>query len=76
MRKVSEASAFADSLTSRLAAYRTSPQVFKGGLIGSLGELVATTRKYVIGVTNAEEVIIMNLEDKLRADLLDVSVPE
>lgn len=77
VRKVSEASAFADSLTSRLAAYQASPQVFKERTYyESLGELVATTRKYVIGVTNAEEVIIMNLEDKLRADLLDVSVPE
>ena len=36
---------------------------------------VAPVRKLVLGVTNTQDVISLNLEEKIRADLLDVTVP-
>ena len=32
-------------------------------------------RKIILGGTNTEDVILLNLEEKLRPDLLDISVP-
>ncbi len=32
-------------------------------------------RKYVLLVTNTQDVVIFDLEDKIRADLLNVNVP-
>ncbi len=32
-------------------------------------------RKYIIAVTNADEVIQLDLQTKIRSDLLDVPVP-
>ena len=43
----------------------------KGGLIA---EATAKSRKYVLLVTNTQDVVIFDLEDKIRDDLLNLSI--
>jgi hypothetical protein len=38
-------------------------------------DATANTRKYVLLVTNTDNVLIFDLEDKIRADLGSVTVP-
>jgi HflK protein len=74
--KVVEAFAQADQFTNRLAAFRASPQVYGWrSYLGTLAQSSTGARKYVIATTNTQDVILLNLEDKLRPDLLDVPLP-
>lgn len=69
--------AAAGRFPNQVLAYQASPEVFRQRTyLDTLGNAIAPTRKYVIGLTNTKDVIIMNLEDKIRTDLMDVALPE
>ena len=62
--------------TNQLPAYQASPTVYaQRRYLAALKNGTKNARKYVIATTNTEEVISINLEDKLRPDLLDIGVP-
>ncbi len=70
--------AAAGRFPNQILAYEASPEVFRQRTyLDTLGQAIAPTRKYVIGLKNNKDVIIMNLEDKIRQDLVtDVALPE
>jgi membrane protease subunit HflK len=62
--------------TNQVPAYQASPRVYAlRAYLETLAEGSAGARKIILGTTNAQDVFILNLEDKLRSDLLDVRVP-
>jgi len=66
----------AASFTNQIPAFRASPSVYaERGYLQALTRNAAATRKYVIATSNTEDVILFNLEDKVRTDLLDVGLP-
>jgi regulator of protease activity HflC (stomatin/prohibitin superfamily) len=74
--KVAEAAARAAQFTNQLAAFQASPEVYsRRAYLGTLAAGVAPARKYVVATTNTTEILQLNLEDKIRPDLLDVSLP-
>lgn len=74
-RVVSATVAQAARFTNQIKAHRESPTVYaQRAYLGALTRGAATARKIVIGSTNAQGVVTLNLEDKMRPDLLDVSV--
>jgi membrane protease subunit HflK len=75
-RRVAEAQARAGQFTNQLAAYRASPGVFsQRAYLQALERGATNSRKYVLAVTNTQDVILLNLEDKIRPDLLDIPAP-
>jgi membrane protease subunit HflK len=75
-RATALAAASSARFTNQLAAYEASPSVYKYRLyLESLTRGLEGDRKYVIVPTNLHEVITLNLEDKLREDLLDLKLP-
>ena len=76
VRRTAGAQAQAIRFTNQLQGWQTSPQVF--AMRGYLQALVrggAQARKFVLAATNTEDVIQLNLEDKLRPGLDDVVLP-
>ena len=73
-----KAAAAAGRFPNQVLAYQAAPEVFRQrSYLDTLGTAIAPTRKFVIGVTNTKGVIILNLEDKIRPDLVtDVALPE
>ena len=60
----------------QLAAFDAAPTVYPRRLYyETMARSVAPVRKLVLGTTNTHDVISLNLEDKIRADLLDVTIP-
>ncbi len=77
LRKMSDAIAIAGRFTNQLFAYKASPTVFAyRSYLDSLTKAIAPTRKTVLGVTNTDDVIILDLQEKVRQDLLGVNIPE
>jgi len=75
IQKIAGAGAQAGRFTNQLSAYKASPTVYlQRTYLDTMAKAVASPRKYVLATTNTEDVILMNLEDKLRPDLLDVPV--
>jgi regulator of protease activity HflC (stomatin/prohibitin superfamily) len=63
--------------TNQLPAYAAAPSVYvQRAYLQTFAKATAPARKYVITTTNTYDVIQFDLQDKLRADLLDVTVPE
>ena len=79
LRQRLEVSAFAGAalFTNRLAAYRAAPSVYQQrAYFQMFPEATANVRKYIVLVTNTSDVLVFNLEDKIREDLLNnLSVP-
>ncbi len=77
LSETAAAAAEAGRFTNQLAAYNASPEVFKfRTYLDTLGRSIANARKYVIVPTNAQDIVILNLEDKIRPDLLnDLALP-
>jgi membrane protease subunit HflK len=76
-RRQTELSAFARAalFTNQLAAYAAAPSVFRQRAYYQMfPEATANTRKYILLVTNTQDVIIFDLEDKIREDLLNLNV--
>lgn len=62
--------------TNQLAAFRTAPDIFQYRMyLQALERGMTNSRKYVLATTNTLDVIGLNLEDKLRADLMDIPLP-
>jgi membrane protease subunit HflK len=77
VRRQTELSAFARAalFTNQLAAYAAAPSVFRQRAYYQMfPEATANTRKYILLVTNTQDVIIFDLEDKIREDLLNLNV--
>lgn len=73
---VTRAHAAAGAFTNQSAAFAAAPRVYPHRLyLQSLVRHTADTRKYVVTTTNLEETVWLNLEDKIRPDLLDITVP-
>jgi membrane protease subunit HflK len=71
-RTTAEATGNAARFTNQVAAYHASPAVYMlRTYLDVLGKSIASTRKYVVVPTNTHDVVTFNLEDKLRADILN-----
>ena len=74
-RKRLESSAVARAalFTNQLAAYQASPSVYpQQAYLQVLERSAASTRKIILAATNTEDIVILNLEDKIRPDLYDL----
>lgn len=75
IRTISAQQAEAAQFTNQVKAYREAPEVYtQRAYLGVLGRGAAQARKIVVTSTNAQGVMNLNLEDKVRPDLLDVTV--
>ncbi len=69
--KFAEAALF----TNQIPAFKAAPSVYRQRLyLQSFAAATRNARKYVLLVTNTQDVVIFNLEDKIRDDLLNLSV--
>ena len=78
VRQQTELSAFAraDLFTNQIAAYEAAPSVYRQrAYFQMFPEATANARKYILLVTNTHDVVIFDLEDKIREDLLNLNVP-
>lgn len=74
-RVIADQFARAAQFTNQFLAYQQSPHVYaERAYLSALSLGAAQSRKIVITSTNARETLQLNLEDKLRPDLLDVTV--
>jgi membrane protease subunit HflK len=77
-RQQTELAAFAraDLFTNQIAAYQAAPSVYRQrAYFQMFPEATANSRKYILLVTNTHDVVIFDLEDKIREDLLNLNVP-
>jgi regulator of protease activity HflC (stomatin/prohibitin superfamily) len=77
-RQQIELSAYAraDLFTNQLAAYQAAPAVYRQrAYFRMFPEATANARKYILLATNTHDVMIFDLEDKIREDLLNLNVP-
>lgn len=73
--KTAVAEAEASQFRNQQSAWQASPEVYRQRTyLDALVRAVAPPRKYVLGVTNSQDIILLNLEDKLRPDLLDTAI--
>jgi membrane protease subunit HflK len=73
-----ETSAFANAalFTNQLPAFDTAPLIYKQrAYFQAFPAATANARKYVLLVTNTQNVFIYELEDKIRDDLINLGVP-
>jgi regulator of protease activity HflC (stomatin/prohibitin superfamily) len=74
-QKVSEAAGRAAQFTHQLTAYRTAPGLFTTrNYVETFARGAVGNRKLVLLPTNTHDVIILDLSDKIRQDLLDVNI--
>ena len=82
---VAEACAFKSKLsalaraalfTNQIPAFEAAPSVYRQrAYFQTFAAATANARKYILLVTNTQDVLIFDLEDKIRTDLLNVNVP-
>lgn len=73
-----EVSALADAahFTNQIPAYVASPSVYsQRAYLRTLARGSSDARKIIIAATNIQDVIQLNLEEKLRPDMLDITLP-
>jgi regulator of protease activity HflC (stomatin/prohibitin superfamily) len=76
VRTVAAAQAAAERFGNQIAAAAASPEVYRlRSYLDTVGRAAAGARTYILGVTNVHGVVTLNLEDKLRKDILDVMLP-
>ncbi|HTQ49972.1 MAG TPA: SPFH domain-containing protein [Candidatus Acidoferrales bacterium] len=78
VRQQTESAAFAraDLFTNQIAAYNAAPSVYRQRAYFQMFPVAtANSRKYILLVTNTHDVVIFDLEDKIREDLLNLNVP-
>lgn len=74
-QKVGEAAGRAEQFGNQLKAYQAAPSVFLArNQLETFARSAAASRKLVVLPTNTHDVIIFNLEDRIRQDLMDVQV--
>ncbi len=75
VRKVSDAIGRAGQFTNQIRSYTIAPAVYTArNYFETFAAAAAGARKYVIIPTNTHGVVTLNLEDKIRPDLLDVPI--
>jgi regulator of protease activity HflC (stomatin/prohibitin superfamily) len=75
-RRVSAALANQSLFTNQVAAYRAAPEVYvQRTYLQTLARAGAHARKFVIATTNVNQVLMLNMEDRLRDDILNQMVP-
>jgi modulator of FtsH protease HflK len=76
-RTVTAAQAQAGQFTNQILAFQASPRVYRErAYLQALERGTTNARKYVLAVTNKNDLIQLNLEDKLRGDLInDLAIP-
>jgi len=63
--------------TNQIPAFRAAPSVYaRRAYYQTFTRATANTPKYVMLVTNTHDVLIFDLEEKIRKDLMDISVPD
>lgn len=76
IQRVAGLEARAAQFTNQIAAFNAAPAVYPRRLyLETVARATAPVRKLVLGATNTHEIVTLNLEDKLRADLFDVTLP-
>jgi membrane protease subunit HflK len=71
--KVGDAAGRAARFGNQLAARQAAPDIYPArNYLETLRTSLAATRKYVVLPTNTHDVVTLNLEDKIRRDILDV----
>jgi regulator of protease activity HflC (stomatin/prohibitin superfamily) len=76
IRKIAAAEASETLFTNQMAAFQASPEVYsQRAYLQTLARHGGGARKFVLAVTNSQEVLLLNMEDKLRDDLLNVPLP-
>jgi HflK protein len=77
LAKIKVAEAEAGQFKKQLTAYQSAPRVYQQrAYLETLVSATREARKYVLGVTNTQDVIWLNLEDKIRPDLLNIGVSD
>ena len=72
-----QAYARAALFTNQIPAFKAAPSVYQQrAYFQTFAAATANARKYVLLVTNTSDVVIFNLEDKIREDLLNLNVNE
>lgn len=62
--------------TNQIPAYLASPSVYaQRAYLEALSRGGADARKTILATTNTEDIVVLNLEDKIRSDFLDVPLP-
>lgn len=75
-RKIAGAAAQGEQFTSQLLAYQASPEVYlQRSYLNAFSRGSINARKYIVTATNTQDVVILNLEDKIRSDILDIPMP-
>jgi len=75
IRIISSAYARAALFTNQIPAYEAAPAVYRQRLyLQSFAAATRDARKYILLATNTQDVIIYDLEDKIREDLLNLAV--
>jgi regulator of protease activity HflC (stomatin/prohibitin superfamily) len=73
----SAALARAALFTNQIPAFVASPQIYSArAYLQALIRGGAQTRKIIMAATNTADVIILDLQDKIRPDLLDIPLPK
>ena len=76
LRRIAEAQARAARFANQMAAYKTSPDIYRQRLyLQALAQSSSGARKYVIAQTNVSDVIQLDLEDKISSIYENVAVP-
>lgn len=74
--RVTSAVAEAAQFKNKILAYNESPEVFlQRAYLQAWSAGSTNARKYVLLATNANEVIQLNLEDKIRREITDLTIP-
>jgi modulator of FtsH protease HflK len=75
-RRVVGAMATESLFTNQLAAFRASPEVYsQRSYLQTLARHGSGVRKFILATTNNTEVLQLNMEDKIRDDILNVPIP-
>ena len=62
--------------TNQIAAFDSAPSVYQQRAYYQMfTDATADARKYILLATNTQDVVVLNLEDKIREDLLNLNVP-
>ncbi|HEY2329744.1 MAG TPA: protease modulator HflK [Verrucomicrobiae bacterium] len=73
--QVTSAFARAALFTNQIPAFEAAPSVYRQRLyLQAFADATKNTRKYVLLVTNTSDVVIFDLQDKIRDDLLNLSI--
>jgi len=75
VRAVTTAFSRAGLFTNQLPAFAAAPDVYRQRLyLQNFAAATKNARKYILLVTNTQDVVIFDLQDKIRDDLLNLSI--